>query len=409
MKNFVSKIIILSAFIALFISCSSSDSPAPTPVDTKPTISALGASSGKYGSTLTITGTNFSTTVANNKVTINGVEATVTAATATQLAVTVPACGGNGTVNVKVGGTTATGPNFTYIPDVFAVGSIKANGKATPMLWKNGVATALTPEYNFANANAITVIDNDVYIVGTVAYALPYPFFWKNGVVDVILDFGEFNDVFVSGNDVYKAGNVGSGLIFSGTTNLVGTSPDISNVTSMFISGNDIYAVGSSYIDSKNKNGVYYKNGKITLINSGPHDCTLNKIAVSNAGDVYIVGTERYGTVDKLCLWKNGLPNILGENALNTDKNSLFIDKNDIYVVGRDGGKARYWKNGIGTDLSASTDCYANAIFKFGDDIYIGGTQGTATNSIAKIWKNGVATNLTDGASYATINAIFVR
>ena len=116
MKNLLSKIIILSAFIALFISCSSSDSPAPTPVDIKPTISSFSPQSAGLGSTITITGTNFSTTAANNVVTINGVTATVTAATATQLSVTVPACSGTGDVKVTVGSTTATAASqFTFV------------------------------------------------------------------------------------------------------------------------------------------------------------------------------------------------------------------------------------------------------------------------------------------------------
>jgi hypothetical protein len=54
------------------------------------------------GTTVTITGTDFSTTAANNTVTFNGVAATVTAATSTQLTVTVPTDATTGAITVAV-------------------------------------------------------------------------------------------------------------------------------------------------------------------------------------------------------------------------------------------------------------------------------------------------------------------
>ena len=56
-----------------------------------PTITVVNPSSATVGSTVTITGTNFNTTSANNIVFFGATQATVTAATATQLTVTVPA------------------------------------------------------------------------------------------------------------------------------------------------------------------------------------------------------------------------------------------------------------------------------------------------------------------------------
>ncbi len=56
----------------------------------QPTITSFSPTSGPVGTTVTITGTNFSTTPANNIVYFGAGKATVTAATATQLIVTVP-------------------------------------------------------------------------------------------------------------------------------------------------------------------------------------------------------------------------------------------------------------------------------------------------------------------------------
>ncbi|TAF64075.1 MAG: hypothetical protein EAZ55_12180 [Cytophagales bacterium] len=55
-----------------------------------PTISSFSTTSGAAGSSVTITGNNFNTTLANNVVWFGGVRATVTAASATSLTVTVP-------------------------------------------------------------------------------------------------------------------------------------------------------------------------------------------------------------------------------------------------------------------------------------------------------------------------------
>ena len=63
-------------------------SPPPPP---PPTITNFTPKSGSVGTTVTITGTNFNTTAANNIVFFGATKATVTAATATSMTVTVPA------------------------------------------------------------------------------------------------------------------------------------------------------------------------------------------------------------------------------------------------------------------------------------------------------------------------------
>ncbi len=73
-----------------------------------PTISSFTPSSGPVGTAVTITGTNFSTTPANNTVTFNGTTATVSASTATSITVTVPPNTTTGKITVTVAGNTAT-------------------------------------------------------------------------------------------------------------------------------------------------------------------------------------------------------------------------------------------------------------------------------------------------------------
>ena len=56
----------------------------------QPTITSFSPTSGPVGTVVTITGTNFSSVIANNKVWFGGVKATISAASATSLTVTVP-------------------------------------------------------------------------------------------------------------------------------------------------------------------------------------------------------------------------------------------------------------------------------------------------------------------------------
>jgi Concanavalin A-like lectin/glucanases superfamily/IPT/TIG domain len=81
-----------------------------------PTITSFSPTSGVAGSTVTIAGTNFSTTAANNIVKFNNTTATVTSASSTQLEVNVPANATTGKISVDVNGLTVDSANdFTVI------------------------------------------------------------------------------------------------------------------------------------------------------------------------------------------------------------------------------------------------------------------------------------------------------
>jgi 6-phosphogluconolactonase (cycloisomerase 2 family) len=85
---------------------------------TVPVISTVSPASGPVGSSVVITGTNFSTTAASNIVWFGATKATVTAATATQLTVTVPACANYQPLSITAGGYTtyySTPFNVTFI------------------------------------------------------------------------------------------------------------------------------------------------------------------------------------------------------------------------------------------------------------------------------------------------------
>jgi N-acetylneuraminic acid mutarotase len=101
------KIKLIASVLALFscialVNCEEEESIKP------PSITNLTPESGLEGALITIAGTHFSTTPAENLVTFNGVNAEVTTSTATQLTVTVPTGATTGKVEITVKGNTVT-------------------------------------------------------------------------------------------------------------------------------------------------------------------------------------------------------------------------------------------------------------------------------------------------------------
>lgn len=78
------------------------------PVVALPTITSFAPTSGPIGTTVTITGANFSTTPSNNEVKFNGTLATVTASTASSITTMVPTGATTGAITVTEAGNTAT-------------------------------------------------------------------------------------------------------------------------------------------------------------------------------------------------------------------------------------------------------------------------------------------------------------
>jgi sugar lactone lactonase YvrE len=78
-------------------------------------ITSIAPISGPKGTTVTITGTGFSTTATDNKVTLNDKVCTVTNSTSTQLTVTIPPSAGSGNLQVAIDGNTVQSTQFTFI------------------------------------------------------------------------------------------------------------------------------------------------------------------------------------------------------------------------------------------------------------------------------------------------------
>jgi gliding motility-associated-like protein len=125
---------------------------------TGPTITSFTPSSGVVGTTVTITGTNFSTTPANNTVRFNGITAVVSASTATSITTTVPPGATTGAITVTVAGNTATSTaNFTVTTPLPTITSFTpTSGPIGTTVTVTGTNFSTTPANNIARFNGTT-------------------------------------------------------------------------------------------------------------------------------------------------------------------------------------------------------------------------------------------------------------
>ncbi len=132
-------------------------------VDNKPVITAFTPATGATGTSVTITGSKFSSTLNENEVKFNGVTATVSSATTTQLIVTVPANATTGTITVKVAGLTGvSASSFTVTSAVLTQWTAKANVGGNARAYAVGFA-----------------IGDKGYIGMGINFITPYQDFWE--------------------------------------------------------------------------------------------------------------------------------------------------------------------------------------------------------------------------------------
>ena len=119
-----------------------------------PTLTSISSTSGKVGSTVTLSGTGFSTTLSQNIVKFNGVVATVMNATSTSLTVTVPAEATSGDVTVTVNGKTSAGVHFDV--SVAVTSYNPASGSVGTSVVITGSGFDSNPSVNIVKFNGVT-------------------------------------------------------------------------------------------------------------------------------------------------------------------------------------------------------------------------------------------------------------
>lgn len=303
--------IFLITAVLFTISCSKkSGDPNPdtgtkTPVDNTPTINALSLYMGVDNTEIVIYGTNFSTTLTDDKVYFNGKAATVTAATPTQLTVTVPQDAGTGSVTVSVkGGTTISGPIFSYV----SVISIDVNSGPSGTVVKitgSGFSTTLT--------------DNKVSFNG------------KPAVVTAATPTQLTVIVPVDGGPAPIKVSVGTVTIFGPVFNYVATGPLTINSIDVpsGIAGSSVNITGTGFSNTPTDNKIFF-NGKAAtvtlatpnhLIVTVPQEAGCGKITATVYGQTITGPNFNYYLSSTVTTLAGGYP---GGFADGNGSNALF-------------------------------------------------------------------------------------
>ena len=312
--------------------------------------------------------------------------------------------------------------------DVYVVGyEENAQGYPVAKIWKNGVAQDLSNASYVAAARSVFVSNGNVYVAGEYLNMQDgtYSNLWKNGVAQNLGDFMGYS-VYVSGSDVYVAGNDGNVAIVSkngvvqNLTEGYFKEKEREGACSVFVSGSDVYVAGYDiYYPTfgpivRTYVATVWKNGVAQNLTDDTTYSRAQSVFVSG-GDVYVAGYER----DSGKLWKNGIVigSYLGEMA-----NSVYVSGSDVYVAGYERDvqnrcSAIVWKNGIRQKLtdgirsisySGIPGASAESVFVSGSDVYVAGYESNGSRYVAKLWKNGEAQDLTDGKRRSHAYSVFV-
>ncbi len=240
-------------------------------------------------------------------------------------------------------------------PDVYVSGAMGNK----PVYWKNGVAVELESETEWSSANAIEVVNSDVFVVIQETYSTGK---WLKNDVS--------NPLEGNGFPLYPS--------------------------SIAISGNDVYVGGAIYVTNTytKAKATIWKNGKAVSLTEGSDVAIIYSIAISD-GDVYGAGWENY-SAPVATYWKNGVAHTLASaESKYSIASAVFVDHGDVYVSGYERADsanfvAKYWKNGNAVNLTnGSNSANASDIFISGNDIYVSGAENFENARLPVYWING--------------------
>lgn len=263
--------------------------------------------------------------------------------------------------------------------DVYVFGQVdpQTSGQRKYSIWKNG--SILYDNVASANFNpsgtSLVVSGSDLYLCGE-SYSATAPTqraaVWKNGTVTILpqnLAYSYATNIFVDGSVVYVLGRDYSStqevaVIWKNGVREVITGCE--QAISVFVTGTDVYIAGND----TESNAAYWKNGVKTILPvSATSDASSTGIKVVGT-DIYVSGVENLATgVDVAIYWKNSVKTTLATigSGFNSESFGIDVEGNNVYVCGwverNTAGdySAAIWKNAVLTNLTPGSS-YAEAL-----------------------------------------------
>lgn len=238
--------------------------------------------------------------------------------------------------------------------DVYVAGVALVNGDSTAVYWKNGVMVKLTDNTTSSLATAISVIGSDVYVAGFMKNFNGYPIatYWKNGQVNKVVDYfvgSEARAIFINGNDVYLAGPInlpspenfqGAAYWKNGSFTQLTANTSAGDATAIYINGTDIYVAGAEKISGGNFVATNWKNGNPLKL-PVPANVIFSEISAFafSTNNIYEAGNIQiggniYNSVAEGVLWKNDALFNIAGATPGSVTTGIVIDNTDVYTVG---------------------------------------------------------------------------
>lgn len=175
---------------------------------------------------------------------------------------------------------------------------------------------------------------------------------------------------------------------------------------------------------------VYYKNNQKYYLEternySSAESIYIDKGDVYVVGEEYNLGTGL--EIDSRAVyWKNGKKNNITVNNTDSNENhiianAIYVENGNIYILGTESGIPKYWINGESFQINGNPNIMIlDSIFVYNGDVYIIGSENSGEKyigrngnerykKVAKYWKNGIGKNLSDGKNEAHTTDIFVN
>lgn len=294
-----------------------------------------------------------------------------------------------------------------------------------PCVWLNGEMHTLgRGNYDEAGvygcAYSMAVSENNVYVVGhqTSPFGSETDTYrenatiWKNGAIlyeGIDKGLSTTEDILVSGNDVWTVGLGESGSPYIRKNGEISWLPirmtNESNwAQSIAESNGNIYVMGRNVTALNNIYGTnktfFWKNQELM-----DYEIDGDGLCMSVQDDIIYCLVEK--TDGMLYLWKNGQLTATGLKysdfgIVGPNFKTMFVNEEDVYILGHQDGIAKIWKNGEISLLSTDDNNYClSGIYVYNDDVYVIGYEVMYYEypqySNVKLWKNGEETILPSG------------